>query len=150
MRSVPKYVEEQRLISSRTIELKVAAEPVSVQADEMRLSQVVTNLVSNALKYSPSESTVKVQVERSAHRAIFSVQDAGQGIPYEQQESIFQPFYRTSDARASTVGGTGLGLAICKDIVERHLGRIWCKSQVGSGSTFFVELPLSSTGALKA
>ncbi|HEY3991852.1 MAG TPA: ATP-binding protein [Ktedonobacteraceae bacterium] len=144
-----RVVEEQRMISRRTIELTVVAEPVLLQADETRIGQVVANLVSTALKYSPPESVVKVQVERFAHRACFKVQDSGQGIPPEQLENIFQPFYRTSDARASTVGGTGLGLAICKDIVERHQGRIWCESCLGSGSTFFVELPISSTGPLK-
>ena len=138
-----RVVEEQRMVSARTIELNVAGEPALLQADEARLGQVVTNLVNNALKYSSPESKVKVQVERLADRICFKVQDSGQGISPEQQEHIFQPFYRTSDARASTISGTGLGLAICKDIVEQHQGRIWCESRIEVGSTFFVELPVS-------
>lgn len=140
-------IEEQRQTSGRTIELHLAPEPVLVQGDAARLGQVVTNIVNNALKYSTPESIVKVKVEHIAQLACFSVQDSGQGISPEQLENIFQPFYRTSDARASTVSGTGLGLAICKDIVEQHQGRIWCESTVGQGSTFFVELPASSTSA---
>jgi signal transduction histidine kinase len=138
-----RVVEEQRMISERTIELKLAAEPAVLQGDEGRLCQVVNNLVNNALKYSAPESAVKVQVERQAEHVCFSVQDSGQGIDAEHLESIFQPFYRTSDARASTVSGTGLGLAICKDIVEQHGGHIWCESSVGVGSTFFVEFPVA-------
>ncbi len=142
-------VEEQRLHSERTIELDLPSEPILLQADAARLGQVVTNLVSNALKYSPPESAVKVKVEGKDELVHFEVQDAGQGISPEQQENIFQPFYRTSDARASTIGGTGLGLAICKDIVEQHDGRIWCESRSGDGSTFFVELPVAPPGPLK-
>lgn len=140
-------IEEQRQASGRTIELDLAPEPVLIQGDAARLGQVVTNIVNNALKYSTPESIVRVKVERVAQRACFSVQDSGQGISPEHLENIFQPFYRTSDARASAVNGTGLGLAICKDIVEQHQGRIWCESTVGQGSTFFVELPVSATGA---
>lgn len=142
-------IEEQRQASERTIELDLAPEPVLIQGDVARLGQVVTNIVNNALKYSTPESIVKVKVEHLAQWACFRVQDTGQGISSEQLENIFQPFYRTSDARASTISGTGLGLAICKDIIEQHQGRIWCESTVGKGSTFFVELPLSSTDTSK-
>lgn len=137
-------IEEQRQASGRVIELDLPPVPVTLQADAGRIGQVITNLVNNALKYSPEESIVKVRVARRDNTACLAVQDFGQGISPEQLSSIFQPFYRTSDARASTVSGTGLGLAICKDIVDQHHGRIWCESTVGSGSTFFVELPLSS------
>lgn len=145
-----RVVEEQRMISERVIELELPAQPVMLQADEARLGQVATNLVSNALKYSASDSAVKVVLEHKQKSVLLKVQDAGQGISPEQQENIFQPFYRTSDARASTVSGTGLGLAICKDIVDQHRGRIWCESRLGVGSTFFVELPLDPTDALNA
>lgn len=143
-------VEEQRMVSERIIELTLPAEPVMLQADEARLGQVVTNLLSNALKYSSPESGVKVTLERDQKLAHLKIQDAGQGISPEQQENIFQPYYRTSDARASTVSGTGLGLAICKDIVDQHQGRIWFESRLGEGSTFFVDLPLNHSGALNA
>lgn len=136
-------VEEQRLNTGRTIELDQPSSPVLIQADAARIGQVVTNLLSNALKYSPPTSMVKLKIEQNEHFACFFVQDCGKGISPEQLANIFQPFYRTSDARASTVSGTGLGLAICKDIVQQHQGRIWCESALDVGSTFFVELPLS-------
>ena len=76
------------------------------------------------------------------HALVIQVQDAGQGIPQQQLKLIFETFYRAPDARTSSKDGWGLGLAICKDIVERHGGRIWCDSTPGKGTTFTVELPL--------
>ena len=135
-------VEDQRLLMSRTIELKIPTIPIILQADPDRLSQIVSNLVSNAIKYSPQVSPVTVTLTRQDATALIAVQDLGQGIPQDQQKLIFETFYRASNAQTSSKAGWGLGLAICKDIVERHRGRIWCDSQPGQGSTFFVELPL--------
>ncbi len=118
------------------------ASPVFVEVDSDRLSQVVTNLVSNALKYSSPESPVRVALCARDTTALIKVHDSGQGIAQKELEHIFDTFYRAPDAQTSKQSGWGLGLAICKDIVERHNGRIWCESQVGDGSTFFVELPL--------
>ncbi len=135
-------VEEQRLLSSRAIDLAVPSEPVITEADGERLSQVITNLVSNALKYSPEASTVLVRLSKKDRKAQIEVQDDGPGIAKEELQNIFEPFYRAAHARKSSQNGMGLGLAICKDIVERHSGSIWCESSPGKGSTFFVELPL--------
>jgi signal transduction histidine kinase len=135
-------VEEQRLLSSRAIDLAVPSEPVITEADGERLSQVITNLVSNALKYSPEASTVLVRLSKKDRKAQIEVQDDGPGIAKEELQNIFEPFYRAAHARKSSQNGMGLGLAICKDIVERHGGSIWCESSPGKGSTFFVELPL--------
>jgi signal transduction histidine kinase len=143
-----RVIEEQRMSSERTIILDLPDEPVILQADAARLGQVVTNLVSNALKYSSAESEVRVRLTCCDHLAHIQVQDFGQGIAPEQQENLFQPFYRTSDARASNVSGTGLGLAICRDIVDQHHGRIWYESTPGVGSTFFVDLPVESAESL--
>src|SRR6266487_5616629 len=134
-------VEEQRLLTGRNIELEQPGTPVMLNADSERLSQVVTNLVNNAVKYSPETSPIKVSMEMQEKTIRLAVQDHGQGISKEQQTLIFETFYRTPDAQASKKNGWGLGLAICKDIVERHGGRIWCESRVGEGSTFYVELP---------
>jgi len=134
-------VEEQRLLTGRNIELEQPGTPVMLNADSERLSQVVTNLVNNAVKYSPETSPIKVSMEMQEKTIRLVVQDYGQGISKEQQTLIFETFYRTPDAQASKKNGWGLGLAICKDIVERHGGRIWCESRVGEGSTFYVELP---------
>jgi signal transduction histidine kinase len=135
-------VEEQRTISERTIDIVLPASPVFVEVDSDRFSQVMTNLVSNALKYSSPESPVHVAVCAQDTKALIRVHDSGQGIAQEELEHIFDTFYRAPDAQTSKQSGWGLGLAICKDIVERHNGRIWCESKIGDGSTFFVELPL--------
>lgn len=136
-------VEEQRSQSGRTVELLLPAPAIQLYGDARRLGQVVTNLVNNALKYSPPDSPVWVNVVREQDTARLSVRDAGKGISPEQLASIFKPFYRTTEARASSADGTGLGLAICKNIVEQHGGCTWCESVVGSGSTFFVGLPIA-------
>src|SRR6266487_1583401 len=134
-------IEDQRLLSGRTIEME-APSSLQVQGDCNRLGQVVVNLVSNAIKYSPEESLVEVRLDQSDTVAILEVRDAGKGIPEDQQAHIFEPFYRALDAQASSTRGMGLGLAISKDIVERHGGRIWCESRPGNGTVFIVELPL--------
>jgi signal transduction histidine kinase len=135
-------VEEQRLLSSRAIDLTAPSEPVITEADGERLSQVITNLVSNALKYSPEARPVLVRLSKEDRKAQIEVQDDGPGIAKEELQNIFEPFYRAAHARTSSQNGMGLGLAICKDIVERHGGSIWCESSPGKGSIFFVELPL--------
>jgi signal transduction histidine kinase len=137
-------VAEQRFLSKRCITLHADSGPLFVQADAARLEQVLTNLISNALKYSPTESIVRVSVEQRSPSVRITVEDRGRGIPAEQVQSIFEPFYRTTDARSSSVSGTGLGLTICQEIVEHYHGKIWCESTSGVGSRFFVELPLTS------
>ncbi len=134
-------VEDQRLISGRAIELEAPDEPVTLRADCDRLSQVIANLVSNAIKYSPADCPIEVSASQHDDVAVVRVRDSGPGIPREQQERIFEMFYRDPKAEASSKNGLGIGLAICKDIVERHNGRIWCDSLPGNGSTFVVELP---------
>jgi signal transduction histidine kinase len=143
-------VEEQRSLNGRPIELLLPARAIWLQGDARRLGQVVTNLLTNALKYSPGEAPVWVKIVHEQEVARLSVRDAGRGICAEHLASIFKPFYRTSEARASSANGTGLGLAICKHIVGQHRGRIWCESLVGSGSTFFVELPVAGGENLDA
>ena len=135
-------VENQRLLSERTIELEMPPAPVILNADGDRMEQVVTNLVSNAIKYSPNEAPVQVSVRQRDKVVVLEVHDSGQGIPKDQQKRIFETFYRSPDAETARKSGWGLGLAICKDIVERHGGCIWCESRVGEGSTFFIELPV--------
>lgn len=136
-------VEEQRLLTGRTIELETPPNPVKLQADNDRLGQVVINLITNALKYSPESSPVKVLVDQHRDIGIIEVYDQGPGIPKNEQSHIFEPFYRGPDVQTTVKSGLGLGLTICKDIVERHSGRIWCRSRLGKGSIFIIELPLS-------
>ncbi|MBV9232266.1 MAG: HAMP domain-containing histidine kinase [Chloroflexi bacterium] len=135
-------VEDQALLSGREIALEAPDVPVVVKADGERLGQVVANLVSNAIKYSPESKPVRVSVRQSDKAVVIEVHDDGQGIPKGEQKRIFETFYRSPDAQTAKKSGWGLGLAICKDIVERHGGCIWCESSPREGSTFFVELPL--------
>jgi PAS domain S-box-containing protein len=114
------------------------ATPLLIDADEQRMIQVLTNLVSNALNYTPAGGVVTVSAKRTGSVALLSVSDTGIGIAPEHLPHIFEPFYRV----ASKVDGTGLGLSIVKQIVELHKGEISVTSQFGVGSRFIVRLPL--------
>ena len=115
-----------------------------VEVDRVRIEQVLTNVLSNAIKYSPQggpiELTIREEVE--PNEALLSVRDRGIGIPVQQQARIFGRFIRAENARASEITGTGLGLYLSREIVERHGGRLWFESTEGAGSTFFMTLPL--------
>lgn len=121
-----------------------------VRGDADRLTQVITNLLSNAAKFSPREQAVEVSVEILAGGARLSVRDHGPGIPVEFQSRIFGKFAQADASNTRQKGGTGLGLAICKQIVERHGGRIWFESQPGAGAVFHVDLPLLAATAGEA
>lgn len=138
-------VEEQRLVTGRSLLFQGSANPATICGDGHRLVQVIGNLVNNAIKYSPVSSPIEVSVHQDAHHVIVQVRDYGQGIEQDQLYHIFEPFYRTPEAQSSTTSGLGLGLAITKQIVDLHEGRIWCTSKKGHGSTFFVELPITSS-----
>jgi len=111
-------------------------------ADPAKIEQVLNNLISNAIKYSPPDTTVDVQLSRDGERAVLAVQDRGQGIPEEELDALFQPFETTSVRATGGEKSTGLGLVITKRIVEGHGGSISVKSRVGEGTTFTVKLPL--------
>ncbi|OJH36193.1 sensor histidine kinase [Cystobacter ferrugineus] len=119
-------------------------EPVRIRGDTFRLEQVIANLLENALKYSPHTSTVRVALEVRGDFALLTVSDEGIGIPKDQQEQLFERYFRARNVSISSYGGLGLGLYISRDIVERHGGRIWVESELGRGSTFYVALPLLS------
>ncbi|MDI6870603.1 MAG: ATP-binding protein [Bacillota bacterium] len=112
-----------------------------VYGDARRLEDVMRQLVSNAVKFSPPGSEVKVRLELRNKRALIAVADQGLGIPEDELESIFHDFYRGSNLAGCDPGGIGLGLYICRSIVTEHGGRIWAESEEGRGSTFYVELP---------
>jgi PAS domain S-box-containing protein len=117
------------------------ATPLQVLGDPYRLEQVVSNLLENALKYSPDGGTIHVSLEQRGDMAMLSVRDAGIGIPADQQQHLFERYFRARNVSTRSYGGLGLGLYICRDIVARHGGRIWVESEVGRGSTFYVALP---------
>jgi two-component system, OmpR family, sensor histidine kinase MtrB len=132
--------------SSHDLRLVLPEEPVLLRADATRVEQVLHNLVSNALKYSPVGSRVDVLVERSGEEVVLSVVDRGIGISKEELRGLFTPFRRTGRAR-ETAPGVGLGLSVARRIVEAHRGRIEVDSRAGVGSTFRVRLPLGSATA---
>lgn len=137
-------VEEQRLVTGRDIQVTVLSEPIELMLDSQRITQIMTNLISNAVKYSSPPSHIEVSIKREQDRVLFEVRDYGDGMDRDQLARIFEMFYRTADAQSSSVQGLGLGLAIVKDLVVRHGGRIWCESEKGKGSIFLVALPLSA------
>ncbi|MDY7225564.1 PAS domain-containing sensor histidine kinase [Hyalangium rubrum] len=118
-------------------------EELLVEGDRRRIAQVLTNLLENALKYSPQGGPIHVALTRTGSEAIVSVSDSGIGIPADQQAQLFERFFRARNAPISGFGGLGLGLYICRDIIERHGGRIWVESELGHGATFRFSLPLS-------
>jgi signal transduction histidine kinase len=135
-------VTDQQALSDHHIELELPSEPIMLQADCQRLTQVVGNLVTNAVKYSPENTTIGVCASQEFPDAIITVHNKGHPIPPEQQPYIFEPFYRTPEAAHSSIQGWGLGLWICKEIVELHKGQIWVESSEAKGTSFFVQLPL--------
>ncbi len=119
-----------------------------VRADEVRIRQVVTNLVSNAIKYSRYEARVRMTIWREGDRAVFSVRDWGIGIPVDQQDSIFSLYFRAGNATESGLSGLGMGLHISHNIIEAHGGSLWFDPKDSTGSTFYCSLPIvSSQGA---
>jgi signal transduction histidine kinase len=128
--------------SPHSVEVVVPAQDVQVQADRSRLEQVVSNLMENAIKYSPEPGNVRISVQTRGREAVLSVQDSGIGIDPESQPHLFERFFRAQASRQSNIAGLGLGLYICKEVVERHGGHIKVESELGHGSTFFVSLPV--------
>jgi signal transduction histidine kinase len=121
--------------------------PAVVLGDELRLRELLLNLVENAIKYSHPGGKVEVSLLTEGQHARLSVTDQGIGISDEDQTRIFDRFFRTDEARAHTKKGTGLGLAICAWIADSHKGTITVVSAPGQGSTFTVILPLASPSA---
>ncbi len=118
------------------------SEPLVVEGDPDRLGQVLTNLIDNAMRYSPRGGNVDVEVVHAAGEAVVSVKDDGVGIPLAKQAHMFERFYRAHTHTPYDYGGMGVGLYISKEIVARHGGRIWFQSEAGEGSTFYFGLPL--------
>ncbi|MBI2953658.1 MAG: PAS domain-containing protein [Chloroflexi bacterium] len=129
------------LMDISRVQVQMPPDLPPVNADPDRLERIMLNLISNALKYSPTETEVRVNMERQAQDVVVSVIDRGVGVSPEDLPHIFERFYRSKAARSAE--GLGLGLYITKMLVEAHRGRIWVKSEPGDGSAFYFTLPLA-------
>ena len=121
--------------------------PAIVWGDRERLSQVLDNLLHNAVKFSPNGGRITVRIQDLEDSVQVSVQDTGIGIPPDKLERIFERFYQVDGSTRRRFGGMGLGLAIVKRIVEAHGGRVWAESELGKGSTFYFTIPKPPTTA---
>ena len=132
---------------SLTLHYDLPDEPLHAVVDAGRITQVLNNLVANALNYTSANGTVTVHMHREANDAVITIQDTGVGIPPESLNQIFEPFYRINE---QTAPGTGLGLSISREIVHLHGGEISVQSVLDQGSTFTIHLPLNGAAIQEA
>ncbi len=138
------------LTEKHTFRLVLPPYPVRVRLDSTRAAQAVGNLLSNAVKYSPAGGEVIVKLEETAQEVAVSVTDQGVGIPKEQADRLFQPFYRVQQPETRHIEGLGLGLALSRAIVEAHGGRIRVESELGKGSVFIFTIPKQEAAVERA
>jgi signal transduction histidine kinase len=132
------------------IDVSIPAVLPKVAGDPERTRQVLTNLVDNAINYSPAGGRIRLGLEVDDGHARFTVRDEGLGIPLGEQKRIFEKFYRLDPDHRRGVGGSGLGLYICRELVRSMNGRIWVDSDPGKGATFTFELPIAERVAATA
>ncbi|NJR49107.1 MAG: GAF domain-containing protein [Leptolyngbyaceae cyanobacterium CSU_1_3] len=136
-------VDAMRAMAEKAdIILSVVPIAAHLWADPDRLIQTLTNLLNNAIKFSPAHSIVQLTAEICTDQILFCVKDQGTGIPSDKLEAIFDRFQQVDASNSRSQGGTGLGLTICREIVQQHGGKIWVESQLGSGSSFYFTLPI--------
>ena len=144
----------QTTAQKANVRFSLQANKVNVWADPDRILQLLTNLISNAIKFSPPASTIPSEIKLTAHyvtpdEVLIEVQDHGRGIPADKLQQIFERFKQVDASDSRAMGGTGLGLAICRSIVTQHGGHIWATSTLGEGSTFHFTLPTQPVGHLR-
>ncbi|MEH2359883.1 PAS domain-containing protein [Nostoc sp.] len=132
----------QAIANQQNITFKIHLTNAQVWAAADAIVQTLTNLLGNAIKFSPADSTITLSVQQQTDRVLFQITDQGRGIPAEKLEAIFGRFQQVDASDSRTKGGTGLGLAICRSIIDQHGGQIWAESTLSVGSTFFFTLPL--------
>jgi signal transduction histidine kinase len=123
-----------------TIKAEMPEDDISVMVDRQKMSQVLTNILFNAVKYSPPKSEIKLTAIRIGDDIKISIADQGMGIPKESLDKIFDQFYRVPGS--ANIQGTGLGLYIAREIVDGHWGKIWAESEPGKGSVFHITFPI--------
>ena len=133
--------ESMATMSSHTV-VFAPVERIMVEADRDKIGQVITNLISNSVKYSPAGSTINVACVNTDNMARVSVKDQGMGISQVNHSQLFDRFYRVESEEKGNVSGFGIGLYICDEIIRRHHGKIWVESELGKGSTFHFTIPI--------
>jgi two-component system, OmpR family, sensor histidine kinase KdpD len=134
----------QPLLHGRAVQTSLPDDLPPVKMDYLQIDQVLTNLLENAVRYTPTGSPIEISAEAQDGQLLVSVADRGPGIPPEELERIFDKFYRVRTLQRDT-SGSGLGLAVCRGLVEAHGGRIWAENREGGGALFRFTLPLKST-----
>jgi two-component system phosphate regulon sensor histidine kinase PhoR len=129
------------------LEIDTPEEEIWGRADDEGMQTIIDNLISNAIRYTPPEGRVLVSCKTNGDHVTIEVSDTGIGIAPEQQERVFERFYRVDKARSREKGGTGLGLSIVKHLVQSFGGKMTLKSTIGRGSTFSVSVPLATSQA---
>ena len=124
-----------------TFKRQLPTNAIFVEVDEDKLTQVLDNIISNALKYSPEGGQVTFKIKELGDHIEVSIRDQGIGIPKNNVKKVFERFYRVDKARTRQLGGTGLGLAIAKEMIGAHGGQIWARSIEGKGTTILFTLP---------
>jgi len=138
------FIGESHKLGIEIIFLKPTEEIPELNIDLYKIRVVLQNLIENAIKYSHDGDKIFISIENKGSEIEFSVKDTGIGIKTEDQDRIFNKFFRAENAKEKKIVGTGLGLVTTKSIVEKHGGKIWFKSQENHGSTFYFTLPVST------
>lgn len=143
---VEEIIQEIQLINERQTIRREGMTNTTIWGDRTRIGQVITNLLTNAMKYAPNADSIVVKTFSDPHAVTLCVQDFGPGIPKTLQSKIFDPFYRIEKNQQGTTPGLGLGLHIAAEIIKRQEGHIWVESKEGQGATFCFTLPTNRTG----
>lgn len=138
---IDEAIHSIRLVHPNFDIAKTIRDPVTIFADRDKLTQVVTNYLTNAVKYSDGNTHIEVEIKVEENSAVFSVRDYGKGIPAKELPYIFNRFFRAE--KTKSLEGLGLGLFLSRQIIESHKGRTWAKSEEGKGSTFYFSIPLT-------
>jgi signal transduction histidine kinase len=144
--------ESQIIAKQQNLIIEPEANLPHIQADRLRLIQILSNLISNAHKYTPDGGLITMQIEAVVRKnqsvVQFTVKDTGIGIGDEEKARVFEKFFRSADREALRVPGTGLGLNITRHLINLHLGQIWFESQLRQGTTFYFTIPVASPNVL--
>jgi signal transduction histidine kinase len=133
------YMKPATNNAGQTLVLKLSEKLPMIKADDDRIRQVLLNLVNNSIKYSNGNGTITITARVETNNLVIEIQDTGRGMTKEEQEKLFQPYYRIEGKQH--LSGLGLGLTLSKQFIELHNGRIWVKSEKGVGSTFYFSIP---------